>query len=101
MRLACFVLCLAVGAPHVAAQEVSSAPAPEGLLEGVVINEVTKEAVRKAQVTLSPGNAAPAVTDANGHFAFRNLAAGTYMLHAQHPEYPVIVAGLAAARPRP
>ena len=56
-------------------------------------------ALRKAQVTLIPGNVPPAITDANGRFIFRKLPPATYTLHAQHPEFPLIVSGLAATSP--
>jgi hypothetical protein len=74
-------------------------PVDEGSLEGTVINSVTKEPVRKAQVTLVPGNVPPAITDANGHFRFSKLPPSTYTLHAQHPEFPLIVSGLAGTSP--
>jgi hypothetical protein len=64
------------------------APTGNGLIEGTVINELTREPVRKAQVTLGSANAPPAVTDATGRFVFRNLAAGTFWLQASHPQFP-------------
>jgi hypothetical protein len=60
-------------------------PTGNGLIEGTVINEVTREPVRKAKVTLGSANAPPAVTDSTGRFAFRNLGPGTYWLQAWHP----------------
>jgi hypothetical protein len=59
-----------------------------GSLEGTVINEVTHEPVRQAQVMLGSANASPAVTDSTGRFAFRNLGPGTYWLQAVHPLFP-------------
>ncbi len=59
-----------------------------GLVEGTVINEITHVPVRKAQVTLGSANAPPAVTDATGRFAFRNLGPGMYWLQASHPLFP-------------
>ena len=99
MRLTFVILCASLSAAGLAAQVTQEAPADDGSLEGTVINGVTKEPVRKAQVTLASGNAPPAITDANGRFIFRKLPAGTYTLHAQHPEFPLIVSGLAAASP--
>ncbi|HUJ20672.1 MAG TPA: carboxypeptidase-like regulatory domain-containing protein [Bryobacteraceae bacterium] len=61
-----------------------------GSIQGTVINEVTHEPVRKAQVMLHYGNTPPAVTDATGHFAFQKLPAGTYSLTAQHPAFPQV-----------
>jgi hypothetical protein len=99
MRLASVILCAALCVVGLPAQVTQEETADEGSLEGTVINGVTKEAVRKAQVTLVPGSVPPAITDANGHFIFRKLPAGAYTLHAQHLEFPVIVSGLAATSP--
>lgn len=99
MRLTFVILCAALCAAGLPAQVAQGETADDGSLEGTVINGVTKEPVRKAQVTLAPGNAPPAITDANGRFIFRKLPPGTYTLHAQHPEFPLIVSGLAAASP--
>jgi hypothetical protein len=107
MKLGSVILCMAfwttfwttfwtAGLP---AQVAPGETADDGSLEGTVINGVTKEPVRKAQVTLVPGNVPPAITDANGHFIFSKLPASTYTLHAQHPEFPLIVSGLAATSP--
>ena len=92
-------LCAAFCIASLPAQVAPGEAGDDGSLEGAVINEATKEPVRKAQVTIIPGNAPPAITDANGRFVFRNLAPGTYSLHAQHPEFPQIVSGLAATSP--
>ena len=62
-------------------------PTGNSSIEGTVINEATQAPVRQAQVTIS-ANAPPAVTGSNGHFAFRNLAPGTYWLRADHPLFP-------------
>src|SRR5437667_4184375 len=59
----------------------------DGSIEGIVINEITREPIRKAQVTSGMGNVPPAITDGSGHFAFRNLLPGTYWMQAQHPEF--------------
>lgn len=65
-----------------------ASPTGNGSIEGTVINEMTREPVRKAQVTLGSANAPPAVTDATGRFAFRNLGPGTFWLQASHPLFP-------------
>src|SRR5579859_1693700 len=76
------------------------APACQGSIEGTVINEVTREPVRAAQIVVGSETGVPAaVTDANGHFTFRNLPPGTYFLQAQHPEFPLVTTGLAASHP--
>jgi hypothetical protein len=99
MRLTSVILYGALCAASLPAQVTQGETADEGSLEGTVINGVTKEPVRKAQVTLIPGNVPQAISDANGRFIFRKLAPGTYTLHAQHPEFPLIVFGLAATSP--
>ncbi len=99
MRLTPVILGTAFWVASLPAQVTQGGPADEGSLEGTVINAVTKEPVRKAQVTLVPGNVPPAITDANGHFLFSKLPPSTYTLHAQHPEFPLIVSGLAATSP--
>ena len=100
----CVILCSAqlaaqgVGGPGTATGP--SAVTGQGAIEGTVVNEATRAPVRGAQIVVgSEAGVPPAVTDANGHFAFRNLAPGTYFLQAQHPEFPLITTGLAASHP--
>ncbi|HXN49162.1 MAG TPA: carboxypeptidase-like regulatory domain-containing protein, partial [Bryobacteraceae bacterium] len=83
-----------------AAPALAQQPAPPaaeeatGSIEGTVLDAVTGEPIRKAEVNLNgaapPGGAQTdlrAGTDASGHFAFRALPAGAYWLHAQHANY--------------
>ena len=57
-------------------------------ITGKVVDAVTHAPIRKAIVTLNgPANLSVA-TDAEGHFAFRELAAGSYFVQAQHDQYP-------------
>ncbi len=58
-------------------------------LEGTVVDGVTREPVKKAQVMLNGRVGLTAVTDASGHFAFRQLVAGQYSLQAQSDRYPI------------
>ena len=95
MRTCILLACALALASSVAAQpvvitSVQQPPSPtgNGSVEGTVINEITREPVRKAQVTLGSANAPPAVTDATGRFAFRNLGPGSYWLQASHPLFP-------------
>jgi hypothetical protein len=98
-ELALLILCAVLCVAGSRAQQAQGEAAGEGSIEGTVINGVTKEPVGKAQVTLVPGNVAQAITDSNGRFIFRKLAPGTYSLLAQHPEYPLMVSGMASASP--
>ena len=101
MKLSHLILCVILLAASLAAQNVQSetenANLPQGSIEGSVINEVTHEPVRKAQVIVVP-DVPPAITDASGRFAFRNLKPGTYYLQARHPDFPVVTNGLAPSQ---
>lgn len=101
----CCVMLCAAGVGAQVARVPGATPGPsaltgQGAIEGAVVNEVTREPVRGAQIVVGSEAGVPAaVTDANGHFVFRNLAPGTYFLIAQHPEFPMITTGLAASHP--
>lgn len=58
-------------------------PTGTSSIEGSVVNEVTGEPVKKAQVTLGGMGNLTAVTDVSGHFAFRQLAAGQFFIQCQ------------------
>ena len=64
-------------------------PTGKASIEGTVVNQLTREPIKKASVTLNGMASLTAVTDASGHFAFKELAAGQYMLGAQSREFPV------------
>jgi len=57
-------------------------------VEGSVLDAVTREPVKKASVMLNGPVGLNAVTDASGHFAFRQLPAGQYMIQVQSEKYP-------------
>ena len=57
-------------------------------IEGSVLDAITREPVKKASVTLNGRASLSAVTDASGHFAFRQLLAGQYNLFARSERYP-------------
>ena len=65
-----------------------SRPTETGTVEGVVLNSVTKEPVRKAQVRIQPTSGSGVrrvfgvVSDASGHFAAPGLDPGEYVLSA-------------------
>lgn len=93
------LVCYAILAARLTAQG-PAAPSGQSSIEGTVINEVTREPVRGAQIVVGSETGVPAaITDANGRFTFRNLPPGTYFLQAQHPEFPLITTGLAAGHP--
>jgi len=69
-------------------------PAPQeqtgtASIEGAVVDALTHEPVKKAQVMLNGRISLTAVTDVSGHFAFRQLPAGQYMVQAQSDRYPI------------
>ena len=57
-------------------------------VEGSVLDAVTREPVKKASVMLNGQVGLNAVTDASGHFAFRQLPAGQYMIQTHSEKYP-------------
>jgi len=60
-------------------------------IEGSVLDTITHEPVKKATVALNgPRGGLQAVTDASGHFAFRQLPAGQYNLFASSEKYPPV-----------
>ena len=59
-------------------------------IEGSVVDAITHEPVKKASVRLNGGAGLSAVTDASGHFAFRQLAAGQYNIFVQSEKYPPV-----------
>jgi protocatechuate 3,4-dioxygenase beta subunit len=87
-----YALLLACSCLLVLGQTAPSKP-DDGLLEGKVLNSVTGEPVRRAQVALMNMSApsrrkadspkpSTALTDAEGHFQFSALAPGSYTLMA-------------------
>ena len=77
--------CLAASAQiSVTSQMRSNAgrPTGNGIIEGSVLNEITREPMKKVQVALIGLASLTAATDAEGHFAFKDLAAGDYTIRA-------------------
>ena len=66
----------------------SQPPTGTGSIEGSVINELTREPVKKASVMLNGIVSLTAVTDASGHFAFKQLPAGQYSLQSNASNFP-------------
>jgi Carboxypeptidase regulatory-like domain len=60
-------------------------------IEGTVLDAGTREPIKKASVMLVGPLAVNAVTDASGHFAFRQLPAGQYVIQAQSDKYPFML----------
>lgn len=77
------------GQPPVVGQQ--QVPSGKASIEGTVVNQLTREPIKKASVTLNGMASLTAVTDASGHFGFKELAAGQYLLGAQSRDYPVSV----------
>jgi len=60
-------------------------------VEGSVLDSITHEPIKKAMVALNGlRGSLQAVTDASGHFAFRQLPAGQYNLFANNEKYPPV-----------
>jgi hypothetical protein len=59
-------------------------------IEGSVLDAITHEPVKKATVMLNGQVGLSAVTDASGHFAFRQLPAGPYRIFVQNEKYPSV-----------
>jgi hypothetical protein len=59
-------------------------------VEGSVLDAITREPVKKASVMLGGRVGLNAVTDASGHFAFRQLPAGQYNIQVRSERYPQV-----------
>jgi hypothetical protein len=57
-------------------------------IEGSVLDALTREPVKKASVSLNGRIGLIAITDASGHFAFRQLPAGQYSMFVRDEKYP-------------
>jgi hypothetical protein len=57
-------------------------------VEGSVLDAISREPVKKASVMLNGRVSLNAVTDASGHFAFRQLPAGQYTIQVHSERYP-------------
>jgi hypothetical protein len=57
-------------------------------VEGSVLDAITREPVKKASVMLNGRVSLNAVTDASGHFTFRQLPAGQYTIQVHSERYP-------------
>lgn len=59
----------------------------KGVVEGTVVNAITQQPVKRAQVMLQGSANLTATTDASGHFMFKDLPAGSFMLQANANGY--------------
>jgi len=66
----------------------------KAFIEGTVIDASTREPIKKASVMLMGSFGLNAVTDASGHFAFRQLPPGQYTIRAQSDKYPPATPGV-------
>jgi hypothetical protein len=57
-------------------------------IEGNLLDAVTNEPIKKASIMLNGRISLTAITDATGHFAFRLLPPGKYMIQAHSERYP-------------
>lgn len=76
-------------------------PPPQGKasIEGTVVDAVTRGPVKKASVMLGGRASLNAITDASGHFAFRELPEGQYIIQAQSENYRVAQFGIETGQP--
>ena len=65
----------------------ATAPTGNGVIDGTAVNQITREPMKKVTVTLMGTVSLTALTDASGHFAFKDLATGQYTLQAQSVAY--------------
>jgi hypothetical protein len=90
----CLCVSLTAQVQHSPAQRFPLPPQDQtgkASIEGSVLDAITHEPVKKATVALNgPGGSLLAVTDASGHFAFRQLPAGQYHLFASSEKYPTV-----------
>src|SRR6266404_4653210 len=71
------------------ARDSQPQPTGKGSISGNVLNEVTKEPIKRARVALSGLVGLVAVTDDSGHFAFKMLPSGQFSLMAQAPNFSI------------
>ncbi|MFN7995209.1 MAG: carboxypeptidase-like regulatory domain-containing protein [Bryobacteraceae bacterium] len=91
LQFACVFILLA-GAFSAPAQVLRGRPEMQpgkGVIQGTVVDGVTREPLKKAQVMLAGMLSGPptAITDSAGHFLFRDLPAGGYWLTATKDGY--------------
>src|SRR5258706_4394566 len=89
----CVIVCVAKLAAQVAgapgAASSSTGRTGQGAIEGTVVNEATREAVRGAQIVVGSEAGVPAaLTHPDGHFAFCHLGPRTAFFLAPHPQIP-------------
>ncbi len=74
-----------------AQSKTETAPAPKCSLEGTVVDSRTGTPIKDASLLLAretgTGAMGSAKTDEKGHFLFKDLEAGRYMLIGDHPRY--------------
>ena len=79
---------LILAAVGLAAAQEQPAPTGKGVIEGVVLNEVTRDPIRKAFVSIGgPAQPMNVTTDQSGRFVVRGLPPGQYWMAAQRPGF--------------
>jgi len=73
-------------------------PVGQASIEGSVVNEATREPIKKAHVMLNGATYRTAVTGAFGNFVFRQLPAGQYSLQATATDFSGLRPGLGPPR---
>jgi Carboxypeptidase regulatory-like domain len=88
-KSACATLLLLLAAVALAQESAS--------LEGQVLNAITGEPVRKAQLTLQfvgQGTPLSATSDAKGKFTLTKVAPGDYVVYVRHPAFDPVKVGI-------
>ena len=95
MKMVLVLLAVSIAGLRAQVQPFRGPPPPQqdqtgkASIEGAVVDALTHEPVLKASVMLNGRVSLTALTDASGHFAFRQLPAGQYSVQAQSARYPV------------
>ena len=84
---------------QVKVQARQTPPQGKASIEGTVVDAVTRGPVKKASVMLGGRASLNAITDASGHFAFRELPEGQYIIQAQSENYRVAQFGIETGQP--
>lgn len=93
MRTALLTLLLIIAVPRLSSAQTAEISQNKASIHGTVIDSKTGQPIKNAEVSLrtfsagNRGEPTAAISDAEGHFAFDNLAAGQYRVTASRNGY--------------